>query len=303
MRTSPLYIETALDGALEERIAELDSLTRPCILCPRKCMVERAESELGFCRAPYDVYVSSAFPHFGEEKELSGINGSGTVFFSHCNLRCAFCQNYEISIRGEGSRCSSGELAAVMVDLQQRGCHNINLVTPTHYVPQIMKALSRAIGMGLSVPLVYNCSGYESLEVIRLLDGIIDIYMPDFKFMSGELSQRFCRAPDYAQVLQPVLKEMQRQVGDLVTDENGIARRGLLIRHLVMPSCAEDTRNILRLIRDELSEQTHVNIMAQYHPCHRADEFEELSRRPTASECLEALDFARAIGLKRAFIH
>ncbi|HOJ44075.1 MAG TPA: radical SAM protein, partial [Syntrophorhabdaceae bacterium] len=275
----------------------------PCVLCPRRCRANRYAGDLGYCRAPYDIYVSSAFAHFGEEPPLVGTYGSGTIFFTHCNLRCIFCQNYDISLFGEGSRYSYMALAKTMLELQKRGCHNINLVTPTHYVPQIVKALNIAIDEGLNIPIVYNCGGYESLEVIKLLDGIVDIYMPDIKFLEKGLSKRYCKAENYPDVVREVVKEMQRQVGDLEMDARGIALRGLIIRHLVMPDSGENTKKVLKFIKDEISENTFVNIMAQYHPCLGTNEFLELSRRITNKEFMDALEYARGLGLKRASNH
>jgi len=300
MEYTPLYIESYSRGILQERLEELESLLNPCTLCPRQCKANRLVGDLGYCKAPYDLFISSASPHFGEEAPLVGHNGSGTIFLTHCNLKCIFCQNYDISIYGEGTRYTYGKLAALMIDLQDRGCHNINLVTPTHYVPQIIKALTIAIENGLSTPLVYNASGYDSTGTIRLLDGIIDIYMPDIKFLDSGLSQRFCKAADYPEVVREAVVEMQRQVGDLVVDEHGIARKGLIIRHLVMPSCGEDTKRIMEFIRDEVSQNAFVNIMAQYHPCHRAGEFEEIANRISLKEHAEAIRYARSIGLLRA---
>jgi putative pyruvate formate lyase activating enzyme len=190
MLDSPAYLKTKAEGSLDSKIEELYSYFDPCALCPRQCMVSREVNELGYCKAPYNLSISSAFPHFGEESPLVGIHGSGTIFLSHCNLKCIFCQNYDISIYGDGVTCSHNQLATIMMELQGRGCHNINLVTPTHYVPHIMKAISIAIDMGLAIPIVYNCGGYESLEVIRLLDGIVDIYMPDIKFLDPLLASR-----------------------------------------------------------------------------------------------------------------
>jgi len=302
MEYTPLYIESYSRGILQERLEELESLLNPCTLCPRQCKANRLVGDLGYCKAPYDLFISSASPHFGEEAPLVGHNGSGTIFLTHCNLKCIFCQNYDISIYGEGTRYTYGKLAALMIDLQDRGCHNINLVTPTHYVPQIIKALTIAIENGLSTPLVYNTSGYDSTGTIRLLDGIIDIYMPDIKFLDSGLSQRFCKAADYPEVVREAVVEMQRQVGDLVVDEHGIARKGLIIRHLVMPSCGEDTKRIMEFIRDEVSQNALVNIMAQYHPCHRAGEFEEIANSISLKEHTEAIGYARSIGLSRAFI-
>ena len=278
---------------MEERLAS-------CTLCPRQCRVNRLEGALGYCEAPAELVISSVLAHYGEESPLVGVGGSGTIFLTHCNLKCLFCQNYEISMKGEGLSYSHKELAAAMIDLQRRGCHNINFVTPTHYVPAILRGLSLAIDQGLFIPLVYNCSGYESLEVVKLLEGIVDVYMPDIKFLRRELSDRYCSAPDYPDVVREILKEMQRQVGDLVVDDRGIAQRGLLIRHLVMPSHGENTKDVLDFIRQELSQDAFVNIMAQYHPCYQASRFEEISRRPSLKEYNEAMEYARQIGLRRA---
>lgn len=303
MKYSPAYLKTKTDGLLDKKIEELDSYLKPCMLCPRHCRASRAAGELGYCKAPDNIFISSAFPHFGEEKPLSGIHGSGTIFFSHCNLKCIFCQNYDISIHGDGVPCTSRQLAEIMMELQGRGCHNINFVTPTHYVQHIVRALSYAIDMGLSIPLVYNCGGYESLDVIRLLDGIVDIYMPDMKFFDPLPSKSFCNAEDYPEVVQAVVKEMHRQVGDLSINQNGIATGGLLIRHLVMPTYGDDTKQILRFIRDEVSENSFVNLMAQYHPCNRAHEYPDIARRISNREFAKALDFARELGLLRATGH
>lgn len=300
MSTPPCYLISKSKGILDERIIQLEARLTSCTLCPRQCKVNRLEGALGYCQAPAELIISSVFAHYGEESPLVGVGGSGTIFLTHCNLKCLFCQNYEISMKGEGTRYSHKDLAAAMIDLQQAGCHNINFVTPTHYVPRILRGLSLAIDEGLSIPLVYNCSGYESLEVVKLLDGIVDIYMPDIKFLKQELSDRYCNAPDYPDVVKDVIKEMQRQVGDLVMDGRGIAQRGLLIRHLLMPSLSENTKDVLNFIRQEISCDAFVNIMAQYHPCYQASRFQEISRRPTLKEYNEAVEYARAIGLKRA---
>lgn len=303
MEDFPIYLKTKSEGRFDEILEELDSMLNPCVLCPRRCRANRYIGDLGYCKAPYDLYISSAFAHFGEESPLVGREGSGTIFLTHCNLKCIFCQNYDISLLGDGQRYSYGGLASLMTGLQDKGCHNINLVTPTHYVPQIIKALSLAIDNGLKIPIVYNCGGYESIEVIRRLEGIVDIYMPDIKFLNRDLSKKYCKAEDYPEVIKGVLKEMQRQVGDLKTDENNIAKRGLLIRHLVMPSCIEDTKDILNFIKNEISADAFVNIMAQYHPCLGTDEFPELSKRITNKEYFEAIDYARKIGLTMASNH
>jgi putative pyruvate formate lyase activating enzyme len=303
MQNSPVYLRTKEAGLLDRKIEDLESYLTPCVLCPRQCKTNRAANELGYCKGPYNLFIASAFPHFGEESPLVGIHGSGTIFLSHCNLKCMFCQNYDISIYGDGAPCSDRQVAAIMLELQGRGCHNINLVTPTHYVPQLVKALSLAIDMGLAIPIVYNCGGYESLEVIRLLEGIVDIYMPDIKFLDPLLSKRLCNANNYPDVVTSVVKEMQRQVGDLTMNQRGIATRGLLIRHLVMPSCREDTKHILRFIRKEISQNAFVNIMAQYHPCNRAQDYSEIAQRISSTEYSEALNYARELGLLRAASH
>jgi putative pyruvate formate lyase activating enzyme len=303
MEITPLYLKMRSDGLLTERIGELHGRLRSCELCPRRCGVNRLEGEKGYCGVGSELVISSLFAHFGEEAPLVGTGGSGTIFLSGCNLKCLFCQNYEISMEAEGMPFSAAKLAAAMMQLQQRGCHNINFVTPTHYVPQLVEAVNLAAGMGLSVPLVYNCGGYESIEVLKLLEGIIDIYMPDIKFMGSAISQKYCSAPDYPQRVMEAVVEMQRQVGDLVIDERGIARRGLLIRHLVMPSLVEDTRAVLRFVRETVSENAFVNVMGQYHPCYRTLHDEHLSRRLFPTEHASALQYAREIGLKRAYCH
>lgn len=296
----PAYLRTKATGLLDQRIEELYALLAPCRLCPRRCGVNRLEGEAGYCRSLAKVVVSSAFAHFGEERPLVGKYGSGTIFLAGCSLRCVFCQNFDISIEMDGAPQSVETLAKVMLELQSRGCHNINLVTPTHYVPQIVKALGKAVDLGLTIPIVYNCGGYESLEVVRLLDGIVDVYMPDIKFLDPHLCRRFCNAPDYPEAAREAVKEMQRQVGDLVTDDEGIAVRGLIIRHLVMPSFLENSRQILKFVRDEVSEDAFVNIMTQYHPCYRAFDYPEIARQITTDEYRSALNYAHDLGLTRA---
>lgn len=299
----PSYLDAKANGSLDRAVDELYELLAPCRLCPRLCKANRVKGEPGFCRSPSEVVISGVFAHFGEESPLVGTHGSGTIFFSGCNLRCVFCQNFDISIGLGADPCSSETLTKAMLELQKKGCHNINLVTPTHYVPQIVKAFSSAADQGLTLPIVYNCSGYESLDVLHLLDGIVDVYMPDIKFLDPALSKKFCNAADYPQVVREVIKEMQRQVGDLVTDHSGVALRGLVIRHLVMPSYPENTEKVLQFIRDEISENAFVNIMSQYYPCHRASEYPEIARRVTAEEYRSALNFAEDLGLRRAGRH
>jgi putative pyruvate formate lyase activating enzyme len=297
----PSYIRLHEKGELSERIRLLEELLRECRLCPRRCGVNRRDGEVGVCRAGSDLAVSSAFPHFGEESPLVGHHGSGTVFLTHCNLRCIFCQNYDISHLGSGERIAVSDMARIMVRLQEIGCHNINFVTPTHYVPQIVASLPEAIEKGLQLPIVYNCSGYESIEVIRLLEGIVDIYMPDVKYMEEKYSKRFSNAPDYPEVIKKVLKEMYRQVGDLTANSEGIAERGLLIRHLVMPHGVASSEAVLRFIAEEISIHSYVNIMDQYRPEYEAHEYPEINRRITHKEYLEALQIAKRYRLYRGF--
>jgi putative pyruvate formate lyase activating enzyme len=297
----PAYITLYEKKELQRRSKTLEEILTSCRLCPRACKVNRLAGEKGYCQAGAEVMISSAFPHFGEEHPLVGSHGSGTIFLTHCNLRCVFCQNYDISHLGEGKRISSSELAQHMIGLQRRGCHNINLVTPTQYVPQIVAALPRAVELGLTIPLVYNCGGYESLEVIKLLDGVIDIYMPDTKFSREGEAASYCNAPDYPRVLQEVLLEMHRQVGDLMLDEQGIAYQGLLIRHLVMPHGVAGTRETIAFIARRLSLNSYVNIMEQYRPLYRAGEYEEIDRRISSREYREAIEIAKGEGLHRGF--
>ncbi len=301
MTSIPRYIELDEKGDLAKRICTLNEILSECSLCPRQCGVNRIQAELGYCGAGSELTVSSVFPHFGEEAPLVGYRGSGTIFLTHCNLRCVFCQNYDISHLGRGERTSPSQMASYMMRLQELGCHNINFVTPTHYVPQIVASLPEAINLGLKLPLVYNCSGYESLEVIKLLDGIIDIYMPDAKYAGEEPAKRFSNAPDYPHVLKEVLKEMYQQVGDLHMDEDGIAERGLLIRHLVMPGNLGGTEDLMKFIAEEISRDTYVNVMQQYRPEHKSFDYPELSRRITYDEYLGAVKTAKRFGLHRGF--
>jgi putative pyruvate formate lyase activating enzyme len=297
----PGYVALHENGELLKKARELTAMLDNCTLCPRNCKVNRLEGELGSCRAGDQVMISSVFPHFGEEPPLVGYNGSGTIFLTHCNLHCVFCQNFDISFEGRGQAVTTRELAGQMMHLQNSGCHNINLVTPTHYAPQIVSALCLAAEAGLRLPIVYNCGGYESLQVIRLLKGVVDIYMPDVKFAGTEEAEKYCQAPDYPEVIKAVLMEMHRQVGDLTLDGRGIAVKGLLIRHLVMPEGVAGSEELLRFIHDELSPESYVNIMAQYRPCHRANEFPEIGRRLSDKEHREAVALARKIGLHRGF--
>jgi putative pyruvate formate lyase activating enzyme len=286
---------------LRQRIHTLNEFLKECRLCPRECRVDRLSGKVGYCRAGAELEVSSTFPHFGEEPPLVGRHGSGTIFLTHCNLRCLFCQNYDITHLGRGEGITPADLARVMVRLQAMGCHNINFVTPTHYVPQIVASLPEAIEMGLRLPIVYNCSGYESPEVIRLLQDIVDIYMPDVKFMDETYSRAFCNAADYPEVIKRVLKEMHRQTGDLVLDPDGIAERGLLIRHLVMPNGVASSETVLKYIAEQISVHSYVNIMDQYRPEYQAHDYPEINRRIHRKEYLEAVQTARRLHLYRGF--
>jgi len=257
---------------------------------------------LGICRSGEQAMVASFGPHFGEESPLVGEGGSGTIFFSHCNLLCCFCQNYEISHcpdQEEGQAMGPDELARIMVDLQEQGCHNINLVTPSHVLPQILEALPSAIENGLHLPLVYNSSGYDRVESLQLLEDIVDIYMPDFKFWNPEHGKRYAQAHDYPEMARLALKEMHRQVGDLVMDQNGLAMRGVLFRHLIMPGCLDETAEILKFIAREISVASYVNIMDQYHPCGKAYEIEALNRPVSSEEVQQAIEMAQRAGLTR----
>jgi putative pyruvate formate lyase activating enzyme len=294
----PAYLRLERSGELAERARALYSIYRSCRLCPRRCGVNRLKGEKGVCQGTSRVKVNSAHPHFGEEPPLVGRHGSGTIFFSNCNLRCIFCQNWEIAHRGDGEYISDLELGRMMCEVQQRGCHNINLVTPTHCVPNIVQALRSAIRLGLRAPLVYNCGGYEPLEMVKLLDGIVDIYLPDFKYTDGAMAAKYSSgAQDYPEVAAAAIEEMHRQVGELVTDEQGIALRGLMIRHLVLPENIAGTDKFVQWVARKLTPTTYVNIMAQYHPAHRAFEYPQIARRITPEEYRQAIGWARAAGL------
>jgi putative pyruvate formate lyase activating enzyme len=285
---------------MNNRIKQAYKLMEKCKLCPRKCGVNRLEGEVGFCKAGLLPMVSSFHVHFGEEPPISGFKGSGTIFFTHCSLRCVFCQNHPISQLGQGKEVRSEELAGMMLELERQGCHNINFVTPTHYMPQILEAVSIAKKKGLKVPLVYNCGGYESMEALEILDGVIDIYMPDMKYSDNSAAKKYSNAPDYFEINKKAVKEMYRQAGDLKI-EKGIAKKGILIRHLVLPDGLAGSKKIFEFIAEELSPNIHVNIMAQYYPCHLAHKFPEIERRITHKEYSEAIKSAKDAGLKNGF--
>jgi putative pyruvate formate lyase activating enzyme len=297
-RRDPAYVMLEGEGKFAQRIEEAYSIFENCRLCPRQCEVNRHKGEKGFCRAPVQPVVYSAHPHFGEEICLVGTNGSGTIFFSNCNLRCIFCQNWPISHEGRGKVLEDKDVADMMLHLQRVGCHNINVVTPTHVMPNILRATRIACNNGLRLPLVYNTSGYERLEILRILDGIVDIYMPDMKYMdSGKAAQYSSGASDYPEVTTKAVVEMHRQVGDLQLDHRGIARRGLMIRHLVMPNRVAGTREFVKWVSETLPKSTYVNIMAQYRVEYKAFEYPEIARGITIKEFLEAIDWAEKAGL------
>jgi len=330
-RPEPRYRDLLRSGELARRVRAALAELEDCRVCPRDCRVDRLHAlpPADAVRRPAELLrrpgraaqrvvpshiakgtscftgryarVASAFPHFGEEDCLRGWRGSGTIFFSFCNLRCVFCQNWDVSQAGEGVELRAEELAAVMLDLQAQGCHNINFVTPEHVVPQLLEALLLAAEAGLALPIVYNTSGYDSLRSLVLLDGVVDVYMPDFKYWSADLARRQLKAEDYPQVVCRVVREMHRQVGPLRVERNGLAVGGVLVRHLVMPGCAEDARHIMRFLAHEVSPDTYVNVMAQYRPAGAVAEgrYPELSRRADADEIESIVAFARAEGLWR----
>jgi len=270
-----------------------------CCLCPRHCGVNRLVGESGKCRTASQAMVSSYGPHFGEEAPLVGRHGSGTIFFTYCNLRCIFCQNYPISQLGEGNAVDREELARMMLSLQAKGCHNINLVSPTHVVPYILEALELAVSDGLSLPLVYNSGGYDSVATLKLLDGVVDIYMPDMKYSDERNAERLSGIKNYPQVNRAAVREMHRQVGDLQIDEHGVAQHGLLVRHLVLPNRLAGTEKVVRFLAQKVSTNTYLNIMAQYHSCYKAFDIPQLARPVNRQEFSEAIDLAHQQGLYR----
>ncbi len=294
-----VYLESYQSGQLKERVERAGRWMTECTLCPRMCRVNRMEGETGYCRTGRYGVAASYGPHFGEEKPLVGRRGSGTIFFSYCNLFCIFCQNYDISHGGEGRPVSAYELADIMVALQDQGCHNINFVTPSHVIFPILEALPIAVEKGLSIPLVYNTGGYDRVSALKLLDGVVDIYMPDFKFWDPKVAEELSDAADYPERARGALKEMHRQVGDLQLDERGVATRGLLVRHLVMPDRIAGTASILHFIAREISQNTYVNIMSQYHACGEAVGRPSIGRAITGDEFTEAVHIAEREGLKR----
>jgi putative pyruvate formate lyase activating enzyme len=297
--SEPAYLPLLRSGELKRRVAEAYARLEACDICARECGVNRRLSTEGAsCRTGEQAIVSSYGPHFGEEEPLVGRGGSGTIFFSWCNLRCQYCQNYEISQVGTGQQVEPEDLAKMMLSLQSQGCHNINFVSPSHVVPQILAGLLIAAQAGLRLPLVYNTGGYDSLKTLALLDGVVDIYMPDAKYADPGVAQRYSKIRNYPAVNQAALKEMHRQVGDLTMDDRGVAQRGLLVRHLVLPSGLAGTAEVVRFLRDQISPNTYINVMAQYRPCYRAHGLPPLDRSITNQEYAEAVHLAQEAGLR-----
>lgn len=295
----PSYLELFETGQLKKITKRLYRVMQDCTLCPRECRINRLSNEQGFCRVKKLPMVSSYGPHFGEESPLVGKGGSGTIFMTHCNLRCLFCQNFEISQLGKGEEVEIEELAGYMIHLQKIGCHNINFVTPTHVVAQIAAALELAIAKGLRIPLVYNCGGYESVETLKLIEGIFDIYMPDIKYGSSQIAQEMSTAKDYPTIAKSAIKEMHNQVGDLVINKRGIAARGLLVRHLVLPEKLASTKEVLHFLAKEISINTYLNIMDQYRPHYKAFDHPPLNRAIQPREFEDTIDVALKYGLRR----
>jgi putative pyruvate formate lyase activating enzyme len=308
---TPSYLDPVVRAGMNDRVAAARAELESCCACPRNCKVNRLANETKFCKTGRYAVVSSAGAHHGEEDCLRGARGSGTIFFSMCNLRCVFCQNWDISQAGGGREVDASTLADLMLKLQESGCHNINFVTPEHVAPQVVEAVAVAIDRGLTLPIVYNTSAYDALSSLKLMEGLVDIYMPDFKFWSKESARRFLKAKDYPEGAREAFRRMHRQVGDLSLTPDGIACRGLLVRHLVMPGFLDESREIFRFLAEEISPDTFVNIMAQYHPDYQVgtavlqgpgtapDRYDEINRRPTSSELQEAYEAARTAGLWR----
>lgn len=296
--TYPVYLSLLEKDDLSFKVEKLLKGLECCRICPRGCRVNRLKNEIGECGIGRSALIASFGPHYGEEPPLVGRHGSGTVFFAGCNLHCVFCQNYEISQFKVGKSAGASELADIFLRIQDMGCHNLNLVSPTHVVPQIMEALLIAVQKGFRLPIVYNTGGYDSILTLKLIDRVVDIYMPDIKYSDSEKALKYSDAKGYWEVVRKAVKEMHRQVDDLIL-ENGIAKRGLLIRHLVLPSNLAGSEKVLMFIKEQISENSYVNIMDQYWPTHQAHRYPELSRRITGEEYRKVVEFARKIGLKR----
>lgn len=297
----PAYLRLYRTGELQRRARQAIATLASCRVCPRDCRVDRLADKTAVCKTGRYARVSSYFAHFGEEDCLRGWRGSGTIFLSWCNLRCQFCQNFDISHHGHGEETRPERLAEMMLELQTMGCHNINFVTPEHVVPQILEALVLAVEGGLRLPLVYNTSSYDSMESLRQMDGVMDIYMPDFKIWDSRMALKYLLAKDYPEAARRAIKEMHRQVGELKLDENGLAKRGVLVRHLVMPGAVAGTREIMKFLAREVSPHTYVNVMAQYYPAGKVsrEKYAEINRGITAQEYADAIVAARKAGLYR----
>jgi len=295
----PAYVELMKSGELEQRVEQAHAMLSKCTACAWACGVDRLAGKYGICRTGARMRVSSFGPHLGEEDPLRGWMGSGTIFFSRCNLHCQFCQNHDISQTDAGDEIDPEQLAAIMLELQSLGCHNINLVSPSHVAPQILAGVLIAAQAGLRLPLVYNTGGYDGLELLKLLDGVVDIYMPDMKYASAQVARHYSKIPNYPQANQAAVREMHRQVGDLQLDEQGLARRGLLVRHLVLPNGLAGTGDIVRFLAEEISINTYLNLMDQYHPAFNARQFPKLNRKITPQEFQSAVDLTHTAGLNR----
>jgi putative pyruvate formate lyase activating enzyme len=294
----PGYLELHKSGELKRRGEKLWELLESCELCPRMCGVNKLKGEKGFCQANAQLEISSYHPHFGEEKPLVGKGGSGTIFLTNCGLRCVFCINWEVSQGGEGSKRSINDFANMMLALQERGCPNINFVTPTHYSPHIVLALDKAVSKGLKVPVVYNTCGWERVEILKILDGIVDIYLPDFKYADGQEAAKYSSgAHTYAELTQNALLEMHRQVGVARPANDGLMYRGLMIRHLVMPNNVGGTKEVIEWIANNLPKDTYLNLMSQYRPMYKAFNYPEISRKITRKEYTDAVSWAKEAGL------
>jgi putative pyruvate formate lyase activating enzyme len=295
----PLYLEKLTLPEIKQKAEALHQMLVECRICSNECMARRTEGETGLCHSTDEVVISSFGPHYGEEPPLVGSNGSGTIFFTNCNLACEYCQNYTISQLGSGERVSASYLANAMLSLQQRGCHNINLVSPTHFSPQIVDALLIAVEKGLEIPIVYNCGGYESVETLKLLEDIVDIYMPDIKYSVDENALKYSGVQNYRETVKQAVKEMHRQVGDLKISRRGLAQRGLLIRHLVLPDDLAGSKEVIDFLADEISTGTYLNIMNQYRPAYNAFNYPSLNRPVTHKEFIEVINYAMSKGLSR----
>lgn len=299
--TTPNYIDLYQSGKLANRVEKAYNILQDCTLCPHHCHVNRSNDELGYCQTGSEIKIASYGPHFGEEEPLVGSKGSGTIFFSNCNLRCVYCQNYDISQHQSGNTVTVEELAEIMVSLQQQGCHNINFVTPSHMIHALLAATLKACKKGLKIPLVYNSGGYDETAVLQLLEGVIDIYMPDIKYADENTALKYSKIPDYPEIVKEALKEMHQQVGNLTT-ENNIGVQGLIIRHLILPDNLAGTEEIMEFIANELSTDTYINIMDQYYPAYKAVDYTVLNRKINESEFKEAVEIAQNKGLTRVNI-